>query len=68
MTSITIKGREYMVEATGLTNIAYKLHSGKLTLTGIRNRVNTDLIIVADSRSRTVGAFLESKMAEVTLR
>jgi hypothetical protein len=57
---VTIKNRAYKVKPTGLKNVPYKLVSGKLELTGIRQQRQPNVIIVLDSRSRKVGAFDEN--------
>ena len=67
MKTITLKNREYTIEATGLNVIAYKLHSGKLELTGYRNQNDKDLILVVDKSNRIIGSFLESAMRRVEL-
>jgi hypothetical protein len=59
METITINGREYTIEATGLKFIAYKLTSGKLVLDGVRKPNQPDVIIVRDN-TRTYGQFSES--------
>lgn len=66
MTTVLINDRQFTVEATGLKNVAYKFHSGRLTLTGIRNQNDSDVIMVMDKSSRSVGVVRESTWKQQT--
>jgi len=63
--TINIRNREFSIEATGMKHIAYKLRAGNEELTGVRNVVNPNLIIVLDRRSQKVGAFTENNFRTV---
>jgi hypothetical protein len=64
MTTLTVGGRKWQVEATGLQRIAYTLTSGKKVAKGVRSQVIPGVVIVMDDK-RTLGFFNETTGREL---
>jgi len=65
MKTITVAGRDWAVEATGLKYIAYTLKSGKQVCKGVRLARDMDIILVLQQNNREIGAFRESTRREL---
>ena len=64
--TITIKNREYALEATGLKHVPYKITAGRQVLSGIRSQISADVILVLNSRNEQISAFSETTKRELT--
>ncbi len=64
--TLTLAGKRWTLEPTGLQYVAYTLTSGRKVCQGIRQPQTPDIMVVLDTNMRHISAFRESTRRALT--